>query len=165
MRHNELVIGREYVGKVSGKSTTVKLLDITNTYEGRKRYKVKSLTTGREMTWKSAQKFRYPVPPATDKAQEKAARKAAKHGQTGRRKAAKDLTHKPFRLCRTATTYPTWAEAMTAATTAFRKHSITKVNYAIIAQEGGRFTPAVFPSKEQTESFAVLASEGVAVVL
>ena len=63
MRRSELVIGGEYIAKVSGTLTRVRLESIRDTTMGPRFYAV-NLSTNRQLVWRSAQKFRRP---ATDR--------------------------------------------------------------------------------------------------
>lgn len=60
MRRSELVIGGEYIAKVSGTLTRVRLESIRDTTMGPRFYAV-NLSTNRQLVWRSAQKFRRPA--------------------------------------------------------------------------------------------------------
>ncbi len=61
MRKSEIKVGGHYRAKVSGKLTTVRVERIGEAYNGRTRYDVTNLTTGRNIMFRSAAKFRAEV--------------------------------------------------------------------------------------------------------
>lgn len=60
MKKNEIEVGRVYLAKVSGKLTRVKVLEVEELLWPKKQtlYLVENLSTGRRVTFRSAQRFR-----------------------------------------------------------------------------------------------------------
>jgi hypothetical protein len=50
--------GEKYLAKVSGRIVTVRVDNITENFEGKARYNVTNLSTGRRTQFRSAQRFR-----------------------------------------------------------------------------------------------------------
>jgi hypothetical protein len=59
MRASEIQIGGRYLAKVSGRIVVVRVDQIREGHDGRRRYDVTNLTTGRTTSFRSAARFRH----------------------------------------------------------------------------------------------------------
>ena len=61
MKAREIEVGGRYLAKVSGQMRVVRVDRIHTNYDGRSRYEVTNLATGRRTTFRSPAKFRGPA--------------------------------------------------------------------------------------------------------
>jgi hypothetical protein len=59
MKGKDISVGGRYLAKISGRIVTVRVDAVRESYDGRKRYDVTNLSTGRTTSFRSATRFRH----------------------------------------------------------------------------------------------------------